>query len=598
MRARVLDSRAAVSEPSRPLDDPARLELLRATGLLDAPVDPAMERYTRLAAALLKAPTALLTLVDDRRLFFSGAFGLAEPWATRRETPLSHSLCREVVERRSALLVADVAAERDLAQHGGVRELGIVAYAGVPLLVGPRKDALGVLCTIDGAPHPWTPAEQGLLEDLAACVVSELELRLERRRLSVVEDTYRALLDGSRDGALSVDQGLNVTAINRAWLEHHRSGGGGALEVGRPLLPQLPGELRAPLQGGLERALAGATTTLELPAPSEGRDYRVHLAPIMAGTAVVGATIYVRDVTARLRAEAELREQTETLHAVLEHMGDAVVVTDKTGAPMIVNPAMVRLYSHGIGKRHGGDYSAVYGIYRVDGSELMPYDETPLQRAVRGEAVDNGELLVRNPDHPEGIITSATARPLRAADGSIRGAVSVIRDITAERRTAQALSEHARGMRGAATIDDETGLRNRRGFASLGAQQLVAAERAGTPLVLCRLELLGLPRLAAEAGPAAVEQLLGDIAWLLDEALREDAVLAHFGAGAFALLAQDDLDQAALSARVAERLAHELGPRVSKPTFELVSAGFDPQAPVSIETLLAGVEGTLMARHS
>lgn len=555
-----------------------------------------MERFTRLAAALLKVPTALLTLVDDRRLFFSGAYGLGEPWATRRETPLSHSLCRQVVERRSPLLVADVAAERELDQHGGVRELGIVAYAGVPLLVGARKDALGVLCTIDGTPHPWTRAEQALLEDLAACVVSELELRLERRRLRVVEDTYRALIDGSRDGALSVDRDLNVTAINRAWLEHHRRGGSGILEVGRPLLPQLPDELRAPLQGGLQRALAGETTTLELPAPSEGRDFRVHLAPILAGAAVVGATAYVRDVTARLRAEAELREQTETLHAVLEHMGDAVIVADKSGAPLMVNPAMVRLYSHGLGKM-GGDYSVAFGIYRADGSELIPYAETPIQRAVRGEAVDNGELLIRSPDRPEGIITSATARPLRAADGSIRGAVSVVRDITAERRAAQALSEHARGMRGAATIDDQTGLRNRRGFASLGAQQLTAAASAGSALVLGRLDVVGLPRLAAEGGPAAVDQLLGDIAWLLSEGLHDDDLVAHFGGGAFALLAHADLDLAALSARVGERLAQDLGPRVTRPTFELVSARFDPQAPVSIETLLAGVEGTLLARH-
>ena len=94
-----------------------------------------------------------------------------------------------------------------------------------------------------------------------------------------------------------------------------------------------------------------------------------------------------------------------------------------------------------------------------------------------------------------------------------------------------------------------------------------------------------------------VDQLLGDIAWLLSEGLHDDDLVAHFGGGAFALLAHADLDLAALSARVGERLAQDLGPRVTRPTFELVSARFDPQAPVSIETLLAGVEGTLLARH-
>ena len=67
-------------------------ELLRL-GLLDTPPEAPIDRLTRLAARLLDAPVALVSLVDDHRQFFKSAFGLPQPWASIRETPLSHSFC-------------------------------------------------------------------------------------------------------------------------------------------------------------------------------------------------------------------------------------------------------------------------------------------------------------------------------------------------------------------------------------------------------------------------------------------------------------------------------------------------------------------------
>ena len=94
----------------------ARLAVLWRTGLLDTLPEEVFDRLTRLVQRLLGAPVALVSLVDADRQFFKSAVGLPEPWATRRETPLSHSFCQHVVATGAPLRVEDAR------QHGLVRD--------------------------------------------------------------------------------------------------------------------------------------------------------------------------------------------------------------------------------------------------------------------------------------------------------------------------------------------------------------------------------------------------------------------------------------------------------------------------------------------
>ncbi|NBC95032.1 MAG: hypothetical protein GVY27_01610, partial [Deinococcus-Thermus bacterium] len=55
------------------LDAPGRLAALARTALMDTGPEPAFDRLSRLAARLLAAPAACLTLVDDRRAFVKSA---------------------------------------------------------------------------------------------------------------------------------------------------------------------------------------------------------------------------------------------------------------------------------------------------------------------------------------------------------------------------------------------------------------------------------------------------------------------------------------------------------------------------------------------
>ena len=61
-----------------------------------------------------------------------------------------------------------------------IRDLHVVAYAGMPLIDG-EGNALGSLCVIDDEPRTWTQDELALLSDLATTVVGELEERARQR---------------------------------------------------------------------------------------------------------------------------------------------------------------------------------------------------------------------------------------------------------------------------------------------------------------------------------------------------------------------------------------------------------------------------------
>ena len=136
-RQALLDAAAAVR-------DPDRLDALRATGLLDSDIEPSFDRLAQLAAHVLNAPVALVSLVDADRQFFKSCVGLPEPWQSRRQTPLSHSFCQHVVTSRKPLLIDDAR------QHPLVKDSpAIVELPGATCLVRPgwagEPDAAGTL---------------------------------------------------------------------------------------------------------------------------------------------------------------------------------------------------------------------------------------------------------------------------------------------------------------------------------------------------------------------------------------------------------------------------------------------------------------------
>jgi GAF domain-containing protein len=123
----------SMSDVSAVLRDTERLAALRRLVLVDTPPTEPFDRLTRMAARLLRAPVALLTLVDADRQWFKSHHGLTDPLATSHHSPLSYSLCQFAVASGEPLVVEDAADHPQFRHHAIVREYGVRAYAGSPL---------------------------------------------------------------------------------------------------------------------------------------------------------------------------------------------------------------------------------------------------------------------------------------------------------------------------------------------------------------------------------------------------------------------------------------------------------------------------------
>lgn len=181
--------------------NPARLAALKRVALLDTPTEEAFDRLSALAVRFLRAPVALVTLVDAERQFFKSCIGLPEPWLSRRETPLSHSFCQHNRVPRQPLLIEDAREDPLFRDNLAIRDLHVIAYLGIPL-VTPDGYVLGSFCVIDAKPRKWRLEEVRVVESLAEAVMTEIQLRTEIASRREAEKRLKArneeLMDAKR----------------------------------------------------------------------------------------------------------------------------------------------------------------------------------------------------------------------------------------------------------------------------------------------------------------------------------------------------------------------------------------------------------------
>jgi GAF domain-containing protein len=188
------------------LDDSGRLAAVRRL-LLPGARSAALDRLTALAAKLLHAPYAQVSLIADRQvvLGLTGGDVPEAEWGGPRED----SLCTVTVTERRPLIVSDAMRDARVSALPPVTGGLVRAYLGVPLVTGDEH-ALGSLCVYTDEPRAWSPEQVGILGELAASVVAELELRavtLEVERSAARLDLALSAADiGSFEWDLQTDE--------------------------------------------------------------------------------------------------------------------------------------------------------------------------------------------------------------------------------------------------------------------------------------------------------------------------------------------------------------------------------------------------------
>jgi diguanylate cyclase (GGDEF)-like protein/PAS domain S-box-containing protein len=251
--------------------------------------------------------------------------------------------------------------------------------------------------------------------------------------------------------------------------------------------------------------------------------------------AVTGAFALISDLTGRRKHEAYMRQTV----AVFENTAEGVMITDKEGRLVLVNPAFTEIT--------GYDESEVTG--RTPGFLHSGRHDKSFYQRLWAEIMNNGhwqgEVWNRRKNgqiYPEWLTISA----VRDSAGDVQNFVGVFSDISHIKRSEAELERLAH-------YDPLTDLPNR---TLLNMQLSLALERTGRAkkkLAVMELDLDGFKTVNDSLGHPSGDLLLQIIGQRLGRVLRSEDVIARMGGDEFAIIIENP-PAASVLGHIAEKI--------------------------------------------
>jgi PAS domain S-box-containing protein len=245
----------SASPTADPLTDPHRIAAARRL-LEEVPGPAAFDRLSALAARLLGAEHAKVTLFTDRDVVVGG-YGLPAG-VVGGPALLTGALSAITVRLAAPLNIPAAGADDRVADLPAVTSGQVSAYLGSPL-VAASGHVVGVLAVYDPQPQAWTDDAALLLEQLSASVVAELELSAAQ---SAIGTTLTRLDVALEAGAVGIwERDLRTGRV--VWDERNSAifGLEGPLEFAgddAELLAQIHPDDHPSVRDAMQSALAGS----------------------------------------------------------------------------------------------------------------------------------------------------------------------------------------------------------------------------------------------------------------------------------------------------------------------------------------------------
>ncbi len=529
------------------------MQALERYGILDTEPERAFDQLAVIASRALGMPMALVSLVDERREWLKAKVGLGQSEVGRASSFGAHALVAS-----EPLVVHDAQNDARFCKHPWVTGEPHARFYAAATLRTPSGLPLGTLSVLDRSPRELDAEQLAMLQELATIAVGQLELRSAQRERRLAERVVHT----SPDVIYVFDLRSRSSVYTSPAFA--RLAGYDGREAGGALLERIihPDDLPRVIAHYENFARLDDEARIEIMFRMRGstgafRWFIAHEAVFERDAA--GAAVQVigvaTDITALKDTEAafsrsqeSLRMQLRVLNGVLESAGDGIVVTDERGEPLVFNPAAERILGVGALRCRPEDWSATYGLLTPDARSPLPVDQLPLVRALRGQASDDVEMLVRNVHVPAGVFISATGRPLLDAQGAVRGGVVTLSDVT-KLKVAQ------RELTRLASLDGLTGIPNHRAFKERLAQLAAEGERGRRfTLVLCDVD--HFKQLNDRFGHPMGDRVLVAFAHALRENARATDMVARYGGEEFAVL-YTDVDES-LACTLVDRLVRAL----------------------------------------
>ncbi|MDQ1362926.1 MAG: hypothetical protein QG652_786 [Pseudomonadota bacterium] len=246
----------------------------------------------------------------------------------------------------------------------------------------------------------------------------------------------------------------------------------------------------------------------------------------------------VRQTAAQLFKQKELAEV--TLHSI----GDAVITTDANAMVEYINPIAEDITGWKNSEARGRPITEVCRLVNGLSGET---EDNPVERCLRDKQVVGlaGNVVLKSRNGSDYVIEDSAA-PIRDRSGNIVGAVMVFYDVTQNRSDGtHLLSYHA-------THDSLTNLVNRREFERRLHSLLELARKQDLRHAFCYLDLDQFKVINDTCGHVVGDKLLRQLAYLLQDGMRETDTLARLGGDEFGLLLENCPMDRAL--RIAEKI--------------------------------------------
>lgn len=260
---------------------------------------------------------------------------------------------------------------------------------------------------------------------------------------------------------------------------------------------------------------------------------------------VTGTTL---DITRHRRITEELFAEKERLRVTLHSIGDAVICTDANMRVTFMNVMAEQMTGWSAPAAIG---HPVDEIFRIEEEATGAAVESPVGRCLttgKPIYVDSGIVLVARDGRRYDVQDSAS--PIQAEDGEVIGAVLVFQDVTKARALRRELEYSAKH-------DALTGLTNRAEFVARFREACEDVRDGRRNHSLCVLDLDRFKAVNDQAGHAAGDALLREVADSFRRNCRSNDLIGRMGGDEFAILLHDcNVHEAR---RVAENLVESVG---------------------------------------
>jgi PAS domain S-box-containing protein len=197
----------SMSSVTLPPADPTRLNVLGQYEILDSQPEKALDDLTAMAAEICETPIALVTIIDEHRVWFKSKFGLGVS-----EISSEGSFCAFALSQREIMIVPDTTKDARFADNPLVTgPAAFRFYAGVPL-ISPEGVGLGTLCVLDRKPRLLTDSQKRALRVLAEQVTTHLELGRQVAALRLSQECFSSAFENAAIG-------MAMVSLDGRWLK-------------------------------------------------------------------------------------------------------------------------------------------------------------------------------------------------------------------------------------------------------------------------------------------------------------------------------------------------------------------------------------------